>query len=128
MDLIRIEYDFGNVDGVTDKLTKIITIGTKMIESKLDIGIDRDIELGKDYKLQTKFFSRLKEQGVAVVYKDKLTLNIYPTMVCLTVAFKDMEAFEMASLKSVETSLREAVLNKYIPIILNNVDTFSKGA
>ena len=128
MDLIRIEYDFGNVDGVTDKLTKIITIGTKMIESKLDIGIDRDIELGKDYKLQTKFFSRLKEQGVAVVYKDKLTLNIYPTMVCLTVAFKDMEAFEMASLKSVETSLREAILNKYIPIILNNVDTFSKGA
>lgn len=128
MDLIRIEYDFGNVDGVTDKLTKIITIGTKMIESKLDIGIDRDIELGKDYKLQTKFFSRLKEQGVAVVYKDKLTLNIYPTMVCLSVAFKDMEAFEMASLKSVETSLREAVLNKYIPIILNNVDTFSKGA
>ena len=128
MDLIRIEYDFGNVDGVTDKLTKIITIGTKMIESKLDIGIDKDIELGKDYKLQTKFFSRLKEQGVAVVYKDKLTLNIYPTMVCLTVAFKDMEAFEMASLKSVETSLREAVLNKYIPIILNNVDTFSKGA
>lgn len=128
MDLIRIEYDFGNVDGVTDKLTKIITIGTKMIESKLDIGIDRDIELGKDYKLQTKFFSRLKEQGVAVVYKDKLTLNIYPTMVCLTVAFKDMEAFEMASLKSVETSLREAVLNKYIPIILNNVNTFSKGA
>lgn len=128
MDLIRIEYDFGDVDGVTDKLTKIITIGTKMIESKLDIGIDRDIELGKDYKLQTKFFSRLKEQGVAVVYKDKLTLNIYPTMVCLTVAFKDMEAFEMASLKSVETSLREAVLNKYIPIILNNVDTFSKGA
>lgn len=128
MDLIRIEYDFGNVDGVTDKLTKIITIGTKMIESKLDIGIDRDIELGKDFKLQTKFFSRLKEQGVAVVYKDKLTLNIYPTMVCLTVAFKDMEAFEMASLKSVETSLREAVLNKYIPIILNNVDTFSKGA
>ena len=128
MDLIRIEYDFGNVDGVTDKLSKIITIGTKMIESKLDIGIDRDIELGKDYKLQTKFFSRLKEQGVAVVYKDKLTLNIYPTMVCLTVAFKDMEAFEMASLKSVETSLREAVLNKYIPIILNNVDTFSKGA
>ena len=128
MDLIRIEYDFGNVDGVTDKLTKIITIGTSMIESKLDIGIDRDIELGKDYKLQTKFFSRLKEQGVAVVYKDKLTLNIYPTMVCLTVAFKDMEAFEMASLKSVETSLREAVLNKYIPIILNNVDTFSKGA
>lgn len=128
MDLIRIEYDFGNVDGVTDKLTKIITIGTKMIESKLDIGIDRDIELGKDFKLQTKFFSRLKEQGVAVVYKDKLTLNIYPTMVCLTVAFKDMEAFEMASLKSVETSLREAVLNKYIPIILNNVNTFSKGA
>ena len=128
MDLIRIEYDFGNVDGVTDKLSKIITIGTKMIESKLDIGIDRDIELGKDYKLQTKFFSRLKEQGVAVVYKDKLTLNIYPTMVCLTVAFKDMEVFEMASLKSVETSLREAVLNKYIPIILNNVDTFSKGA
>ena len=128
MDLIRIEYDFGNVDGVSDKLTKIITIGTKMIESKLDIGIDRDIELGKDYKLQTKFFSRLKEQGVAVVYKDKLTLNIYPTMVCLTVAFKDMEAFEMASLKSVETSLREAVLNKYIPIILNNVDMFSKGA
>ena len=128
MDLIRIEYDFGNVDGVTDKLTKIITIGTKMIESKLDIGIDKDIELGKDFKLQTKFFSRLKEQGVAVVYKDKLTLNIYPTMVCLTVAFKDMEAFEMASLKSVETSLREAVLNKYIPIILNNVDTFSKGA
>lgn len=128
MDLIRIEYDFGDVDGVTDKLTKIITIGTKMIESKLDIGIDRDIELGKDYKLQTKFFSRLKEQGVAVVYKDKLTLNIYPTMVCLTVAFKDMEAFEMASLKSVETSLREAVLNKYIPIILNNIDTFSKGA
>ena len=127
MDLIRIEYDFGNVDGVTDKLTKIITIGTKMIESKLDIGIDRDIELGKDYKLQTKFFSRLKEQGVAVVYKDKLTLNIYPTMVCLTVAFKDMEAFEMASLKSVETSLREAVLNKYIPIILNNVNTISKG-
>ena len=128
MDLIRIEYDFGNIDGVTDKLTKIITIGTKMIESKLDIGIDKDIELGKDYKLQTKFFSRLKEQGVAVVYKDKLTLNIYPTMVCLTVAFKDMEAFEMASLKSVETSLREAVLNKYIPIILNNVDTFSKEA
>lgn len=128
MDLIRIEYDFGNVDGVTDKLTKIITIGTKMIESKLDIGIDRDIELGRAYKLQTKFFSRLKEQGVAVVYKDKLTLNIYPTMVCLTMAFKDMEAFEMASLKSVETSLREAVLNKYIPIILNNVDTFSKGA
>lgn len=128
MDLIRIEYDFGNVDGVSEKLSKIITIGTKMIESKLDIGIDRDIELGKDYKLQTKFFSRLKEQGVAVVYKDKLTLNIYPTMVCLTVAFKDMEAFEMASLKSVETSLREAVLNKYIPIILNNVDTFSKGA
>ena len=128
MDLIRIEYDFGNVDGVSDKLTKIITIGTKMIERKLDIGIDRDIELGKDYKLQTKFFSRLKEQGVAVVYKDKLTLNIYPTMVCLTVAFKDMEAFEMASLKSVETSLREAVLNKYIPIILNNVDMFSKGA
>ena len=127
MDLIRIEYDFGNVDGVTDKLTKIITIGTKMIESKLDIGIDRDIELGRAYKLQTKFFSRLKEHGVAVVYKDKLTLNIYPTMVCLTVAFKDMEAFEMASLKSVETSLREAVLNKYIPIILNNVDTFSKG-
>ena len=128
MDLIRIEYDFGNVDGVSEKLSKIITIGTKMIESKLDIGIDRDIELGKDYKLQTKFFSRLKEQGVAVVYKDKLTLNIYPTMVCLTVSFKDMEAFEMASLKSVETSLREAVLNKYIPIILNNVDTFSKGA
>ena len=128
MDLIRIEYDFGNVDGVSEKLSKIITIGTKMIESKLDIGIDRDIELGKDYKLQTKFFSRLKEQGVAVVYKDKLTLNIYPTMVCLTVAFKDMEAFEMASLKSVETSLREAVLNKYIPIILNNVDMFSKGA
>ena len=127
MDLIRIEYDFGNVDGITDKLTKIITIGTKMIESKLDIGIDRDIELGKDYKLQVKFFSRLNEQGVAVVYKDKLTLNIYPTMVCLTVAFKDMEAFEMASLKSVETSLRDAVLNKYIPIILNNVDTFSKG-
>lgn len=128
MDLIRIEYDFGNIDGVTDKLTKIITIGTKMIESRLDTGIDRDIELGKAYKLQAKFFSRLKEQGVAVVYKDKLTLNIYPTMVCLTVAFKDMEAFEMASLKSVETSLREAVLNKYIPIILNNVDTFSKGA
>ena len=128
MDLIRIEYDFGNVDGVTDKLTKIITIGTKMIESKLDIGIDRDIELGTDYKLQTKFFSRLKEQGVAVVYKDKLTLNIYPPTVRLTVAFKDMEVFEMASLKSVETSLREAVLNKYIPIILNNVDTFSKGA
>ena len=128
MDLIRIEYDFGDVDGLSDKLTKIITIGTKMIKSKLDIGIDRDIELGKDYKLQTKFFSRLKERGVAVVYKDKLTLNIYPTMVCLTVAFKDMEAFEMASLKSVETSLREAVLNKYIPIILNNVDTFSKGA
>ena len=128
MDLIRIEYDFGNVDGVSEKLSKIITIGTSMIESKLDIGIDRDIELGKDYKLQTKFFSRLKEKGVAVVYKDKLTLNIYPTMVCLTVAFKDMEAFEMASLKSVETSLREAVLNKYIPIILNNVDTFSKGA
>lgn len=127
MDLIRIEYDFGDVDGLSDKLTKIITIGTKMIESKLDIGIDRDIELGKDYKLQTKFFYRLKEQGVAVVYKDKLTLNIYPTMVCLTMAFKDMEAFEMASLKSVETSLREAVLNKYIPIILNNVDTFSKG-
>ena len=127
MDLIRIEYDFGNIDGVTDKLTKIITIGTKMIESKLDIGIDRDIELGKDYKLQTKFFSRLKEQGVAVVYKDKLTLNIYPTMVCLTVAFKDMEAFEMASLKSVETSLREAVLNKYIPIILNEVNRISKG-
>ena len=128
MDLIRIEYDFGNVDGVSEKLSKIITIGTKMIENKLDIGIDRDIELGKDYKLQTKFFSRLKAQGVAVVYKDKLTLNIYPTMVCLTVAFKDMEAFEMASLKSVETSLREAVLNKYIPIILNNVYTFSKGA
>lgn len=127
MDLIRIEYDFGNVDGITDKLTKIITIGTKMIESKLDIGIDRDIELGKDYKLQTKFFSRLKEKGVAVVYKDKLTLNIYPTMVCLTVAFKDMEVFEMASLKSVENSLRDAVLNKYIPIILNNVNTISKG-
>lgn len=128
MDLIRIEYDFGNVDGITDKLTKIITIGTKMIESKLDIGIDRDIELGRAYKLQTKFFSRLKEKGVAVVYKDKLTLNIYPTMVCLTVAFKDMEVFEMASLKSVENSLRDAVLNKYIPIILNNVNTFSKGA
>ena len=127
MDLIRIEYDFGNVDGITDKLTKIITIGTKMIESKLDIGIDRDIELGRAYKLQTKFFSRLKEQGVAVVYKDKLTLNIYPTMVCLTVAFKDMEVFEMASLKSVENSLRDAVLNKYIPIILNNVNTISKG-
>ena len=128
MDLIRIEYDFGDVDCLPEKLSKIIAIGTKMIESKLDIGIDRDIELGKDYKLQTKFFSRLKEQGVAVVYKDKLTLNIYPTMVCLTVAFKDMEAFEMASLKSVETSLREAVLNKYIPIILNKVNTFSKGA
>lgn len=128
MDLIRIEYDFGDVDGITDKLTKIITIGTKMIESKLDIGIDRDIELGRAYKLQTKFFSRLKEKGVAVVYKDKLTLNIYPTMVCLTVAFKDMEVFEMASLKSVENSLRDAVLNKYIPIILNNVNTFSKGA
>lgn len=127
MDLIRIEYDFGNVDGITDKLTKIITIGTKMIESKLDIGIDRDIELGRAYKLQTKFFSRLKEKGVAVVYKDKLTLNIYPTMVCLTVAFKDMEVFEMASLKSVENSLRDAVLNKYIPIILNNVNTISKG-
>lgn len=128
MDLIRIEYDFGDADGLPEKLTKIITIGTKMIESKLDIGIDKDIELGKDYKLQTKFFSRLKEKGVAVVYKDKLTLNIYPTMVCLTVAFKDMEAFEMASLKSVETSLRDAILNKYIPIILNNVNTFSKGA
>lgn len=128
MDLIRIEYDFGNVDGVSEKLTKIITIGTKLIENKLNIGIDRDIELGKDYKLQTKFFSRLKEKGVAVVYKDKLTLNIYPTMVCLTVAFKDMEVFEMASLKSVENSLRDAVLNKYIPIILNNVYTFSKGA
>ena len=127
MDLIRIEYDFGDVDGITDKLTKIITIGTKMIESKLDIGIDRDIELGRAYKLQTKFFSRLKEKGVAVVYKDKLTLNIYPTMVCLTVAFKDMEVFEMASLKSVENSLRDAVLNKYIPIILNNVNTISKG-
>ena len=127
MDLIRIEYDFGNVDGITDKLPKIITIGTKMIESKLDIGIDRDIELGRAYKLQTKFFSRLKEKGVAVVYKDKLTLNIYPTMVCLTVAFKDMEVFEMASLKSVENSLRDAVLNKYIPIILNNVNTISKG-
>ena len=125
MDLIRIEYDFGNVDGLSEKLTKIITIGTKMIESKL--GIDRDIELGKDYKLQAKFFSRLKEKGVAVVYKDKLTLNIYPTMVCLTVAFKDMEAFEMASLRSVETSLRDAVLNKYIPIILNEVNRISKG-
>ena len=108
MDLIRIEYDFGNVDGLSEKLTKIITIGTKMIESKLDIGIDRDIELGR-------------------VYKDKLTLNIYPTMVCLTVAFKDMEAFEMASLRSVETSLRDAVLNKYIPIILDDVTKISKG-
>lgn len=127
MDLIRIEYDFGDVDGITDKLTKIITIGTKMIENKLNIGIDGDIELGKDYKLQTKFFSRLKEKGVAVIYKDKLTLNIYPTMVCLTVAFKDMEVFEMASLKSVENSLRDAILNKYIPIILNNVNTISKG-
>lgn len=127
MDLIRIEYDFGNVDGVSEKLFKIITIGTKMIENKLNIGIDRDIELGKDYKLQTKFFSRLKEKGVAVVYKNKLTLNIYPTMVCLTVAFKDMEVFEMASLKSVENSLRDAILNKYIPIILNNVNTISKG-
>ena len=48
-------------------------------------------------------------------------------MVCLTVAFKDMEVFEMASLKSVENSLRDAVLNKYIPIILNNVNTISKG-
>ena len=127
MDLIRIEYDFGNVDGLSEKLTKIITIGTSMIESKLDIGIDRDIELGRDYKLQAKFFSRLKEKGVAVVYKDKLTLNIYPTMVCLTVAFKDMEAFEMASLRSVETSLRDAVLNKYIPIILDDVAKISKG-
>lgn len=127
MDIIRIEYDFGNTDGVSEKLTKIITLGTKMIESKLDIGIDRDIELGKDFKLQAKFFSRLKELGVAVVYKDKITLNIYPTMVCLTVAFKDMEAFEMASLKSVETSLRDSVLNKYIPIILDSVNKISKG-
>ena len=127
MDIIRIEYDFGNTDGVSEKLTKIITLGTKMIESKLDIGIDRDIELSKDFKLQAKFFSRLKEQGVAVVYKDKITLNIYPTMVCLTVAFKDMEAFEMASLKSVETSLRDSVLNKYIPIILDSVNMISKG-
>lgn len=127
MDIIRIEYDFGNTDGVSEKLTKIITLGTKMIESKLDIGIDRDIELGKDFKLQAKFFSRLKEKGVAVVYKDKITLNIYPTTVCLTVAFKDMEAFEMASLKSVETSLRDSVLNKYIPIILDSVNKISKG-
>ena len=127
MDIIRIEYDFGNTDGVPEKLTKIITLGTKMIESKLDIGIDRDFELGKDFKLQAKLFSRLKENGVAVVYKDKITLNIYPTMVCLTVAFKDMEAFEMASLKSVETSLRDSVLNKYIPIILDSVNNISKG-
>lgn len=127
MDIIRIEYDFGNTDGVSEKLTRIITLGTKMIESKLDIGIDRDIEFSEDFKLQAKFFSRLKEQGVAVVYKDKITLNIYPTMVCLTVAFKDMEAFEMASLKSVETSLRDSVLNKYIPIILDSVNMISKG-
>ena len=127
MDIIRIEYDFGSTDGVSEKLTKIITLGTKMIDSKLDIGIDRDIELSKDFKLQAKFFSRLKENGVAVVYKDKITLNIYPTMVCLTVAFKDMEAFEMASLKSVETSLRDSVLNKYIPIILDSVNNISKG-
>ena len=127
MDIIRIEYDFGNTDGVTEKLTKIITLGTKMIESKLDIGIDRDIELGRDFKLQAKFFSRLKEKGVAVVYKDKLTLNIYPTMVCLTVAFKDMEAFEMAYLKSVEDSFRDFILNKYIPIILDSVTKISKG-
>ena len=127
MDIIRIEYDFGSTDGVSEKLTKIITLGTKMIDSKLDIGIDRDIELSKDFKLQAKFFSRLKENGVAVVYKDKITLNIYPTMVCLTVAFKDMEAFEMASLKSVETSLRDSVLNKYIPIILDSVNKISKG-
>ena len=127
MDIIRIEYDFGSTDGVSEKLTKIITLGTKMIDSKLDIGIDKDIELSKDFKLQAKFFSRLKENGVAVVYKDKITLNIYPTMVCLTVAFKDMEAFEMASLKSVETSLRDSVLNKYIPIILDSVNKISKG-
>ena len=127
MDIIRIEYDFGNTNGVSEKLTKIITLGTKMIESKLDICIDRDFELSKYFKLQAKFFSRLKENGVAVVYKDKITLNIYPTMVCLTVAFKDMEAFEMASLKSVETSLRDSVLNKYIPIILDSVNKISKG-
>ena len=41
--------------------------------------------------------------------------------------FKDMEAFEMASLKSVETSLRDSVLNKYIPIIFDSVNNISKG-
>lgn len=120
MDILRIEYDFKDNNIVSEKFNEIISLGTKIIELKLDIGDGRDIFLDESYKLHSKFFSRLKENGIAVSYKS-LTFNIYPTMVCLTIPYKDLEAFELESLKTVKNIFRESILNKYIPSILKNL-------
>lgn len=126
MDFIRLEYDFKEDPVFIKKLQEIINLCILSIDEKLSTGKDSDIILDKDYTLQTRFYSRLKEQGVAIVYKDSLTFNIYPTSVCITSSFKDLEAIELQTLKQVEENLKTEI-SLHINSILESIITLRKG-
>ena len=126
MNLIRLEFDFGNSDKTKQILKDVIELGIISIEEKLDSEVCTDIILNEDYTLQTKFYTRCKEHGIAVVYKDKLTLNIYPSSICLTTSFKDLESLDKSTLSHVESVLRDEALS-HVKEVLKVIINFRKG-
>lgn len=126
MDIMRLEYDFRKNEILSKTLNEIINLGTQSIEEKLNTGRDSNIILSDDYILQTKFYSKQKEQGIAINYKNSFILNIYPTTVCITVSFKDLEVMEMQTLKQVEENLKSEI-SLHIKNIFKLIISLRKG-